>query len=319
MKRTLSTLLLLLLLVSCQKEQESVSPEEQARQDSLALHVGVLPVMDCLPIYYAKQMGIFRETGIDVRLVEYMSQMDCDTAMQRGWVELAYGDMARTLLMQDNMRVIMSLPGHPVLITARSKRIRQLKHLNERMVALDRLSAADYWSDQLMTQAGLDQTAIYRPQVNDIRLRTSMLTEQLLDAALLPEPYATQATMAGNRRLYTPADSTTALAGIVMPKTMLADTTRTAQIRKFIIAYDKAADLLNSNERNSDSLCNILQRNYSLPQHLADSLHIPTFAHAQRPKTKDIDTVARWLKTRERSVPKSCLDSLICTRFVERR
>ena len=305
-----------LFFISCQQTKESISPDEQARIDSLALHVGVMPVMDCLPIYYAQKTRIFEDAGVDVQFLEYLSQMDCDTAIERHRVELAYGDVARTLLMKTDVRIVMGLDGKMSLVTARTKRIRQLKHLNERMVGLDRLSASDYWSDELMKKAGMEQAAIYRPQINDLRLRTSMLGEQLLDAALLPEPYATQLVRQGNRMLYTTNDSAPSLACLVVSAKTLKDTMRVGQIQRFFNAYNKAVEELNSDKRDNDALRTILCKQYELTEKVVDSLRIPRFPLAHITKSSDADIAVRWLKTREKNVKASKLDSLFCNRFI---
>ena len=310
----LFTFCFLLAFAACQKQVETISPEELARRDSLALHVAVMPVLDCLPIYYAQQCGMFESEGLDVRLHEYLSQMDCDTALQFSHAQVAYTDIMRLLQMSDNTSAIVTLQGKMSLLTARTKRIRQLKHLGERLVALDRLSATDYWSDQLMEEAGLDINDIYRPQINDIQLRTTMLTEQLVDAALLPEPYATQAEMQGNRRLRSrlEGDSLPHFTCLAIQRPVLDDTMRHRQIKQFLAAVAKAAGQMNSAECQEDSIRNILKIQYALPGSVADSLKFTRFPAPLEAKAKDIDEAVRWLTKRERAPKKQRRDSLLC-------
>lgn len=303
--------LLLLLPTACQKPQTVPPADELARQDSLALSVGILPVMECLPLYYAQQMGMLDSLPAGIRLQTFLSQMDCDTAVLRRHIAVAYGDIARALLMPADMRLLTSVDGRLSLVTARTKRIRQLRHLNERMIALDRLSQSDYWSDELMKQADMDLSAVYRPQINDIQLRTSMLTEQLIDAALLPEPYATQAVRQGNRRLFTANDSTLSFACFVASDSTLADTLRVQQIRLLFDTYNKAAALLNSDRRNDDSVRVLLCRHYNLPPEVADSIKIPTFHPVHAPRPEGIGKVAEWLRSRECPVSAQRCESLL--------
>ena len=302
----------LLLLAACRKEQVTVSPEEAARRDSLAFHVAVMPVMDCLPIYYAERTGLFTAEGVDVRLREYMSQMDCDTALLRGRVEMGYTDAIRVLEMQGDslpLRIVMGLDGRVSLVTAKKGRMRSLKHLNERMVALDRLSTADYWSDQLMLRAGLDQAAIYRPQVNDIQLRTMMLTEQLVDAALLPEPYATQARRAGHKRLFEPNDTAPRFNCLVIRKQLRTDSLRSIQMKHFLAAYNKAVSRLNE-EADRNVVQSLLTVEFSLPAEVADSLTLPVFKKKHQTRSEDADKALVWLRSRERKTKQSARDSL---------
>lgn len=315
---------------SCHRETADVSPETQLRQDSLALHVAVMPVMDCLPFYYAQRMGLFREAGVDVRLHEYLSQMDCDTALLGGWDEVAYTDIPRTLEMQNDstaLRVIMSMEGKLKLVTARTKRIRTLRHLDEHMIAIDRLSTADYLSDRITAQAGLEQTAVYRPQINNIQLRRTMLMEQLVDAALLPEPYATQARLKGNRILPfagsgKAADSLRNIMsdfnGLVVRKELLSDTMRCRQVKLLIQVYNRSIDALNTTPER-DTLRSIFSQQYDLPAEVTDSIKLPAFRKAQLCKKENVDAAYSWLMQRERRIYPAARDSLLSARFIPGR
>ena len=305
-----------LLLVSCQHKQKAVSPEELAQRDSLALHVAVVPVMDCLPIYYAERRGIFQREGLDVRLTEYLSLMDCDTALQQGHAELAYADIARLLELQGDSapyRIVMGLNGEIRLVTAKSKRIRSLKHLKERMIALDRHSAADYWSDELMKQAGLEQSAVYRPQINDVQLRTTMLEEQLVDAALLPQPYAQRAALMGNIEAGNiearNRKTQESFACLATQRQNLSDSLRNVQIRKFVRAYNEAVKELNGQPKTK-VLKQFFVEHCAIPASMADSLNMPHFTEAALPKEDRADIALAWLQGRERLVPQIARDSL---------
>lgn len=308
----LSTFCFFLSFISCQKEQATESPEDVRKRDSLALHVAVMPVMDCLPIYYAQRMGLFANEGLDIRLDEYLSQMDCDTALTNQRSAVAYTDIARILLMPDTVRALTSLPGRLTLVTAKTKRIRKLKHLQERMVALDRHSTSDYWSDQIMKEAGLEQADIYRAQINDVRLRKTMLTEQLVDAAFLPEPYATEAMMAGNKKLACKLDEDSIPffnCFAALSKT-LKDSLRNKQIKTFLNVYDKVVERLNNNEGNADSIHRILLEEYALSKKSIDTLHIPHFLKSHQPDEGNVNEAARWLLSRERAPRSWKLESL---------
>ena len=300
----LTILTILLLLTSCLEEQVSVSPNELARLDSLALHVAVMPVMDCLPIYYAQSMGMFEDEGLNVVLNEFLSKMDCDTALLRGRCEMAYTDLIRIVELQTDtlpLRAVLAMQGKLSLVTARTKRIRTLKHLHEHMVALDRLSIADYWSDELMKTAGLEQTAIYRPQINNIQLCTYMLNEQLLDAALLPEPYATQAVILGNRRIFTTPDSVVIPACMAIQEKYRTDSVKNARIETFIRVYDRAVEQLNNSEY-ADTIRAILISQYVMPEEVVDTLEIPKFPKASIPASTQLSRSVQWLKGRERRI-----------------
>ena len=73
-----------------QQERQRLSKQERARMDSIdraALKVGVMPTLDCLPVYLAYEDSLFCKQGVDVHLRYYTAQMDCDTALMNGRVE----------------------------------------------------------------------------------------------------------------------------------------------------------------------------------------------------------------------------------------
>jgi len=67
-----------------------LSQAEKARWDSIdkaSLKVGVLPTLDCLPLFVAHEERLFDTLGVTVHLKCFTAQMDCDTALLRGRVE----------------------------------------------------------------------------------------------------------------------------------------------------------------------------------------------------------------------------------------
>ena len=70
------------------------------------------------------------------------------------------------------------------------------------MVGVARYSASDFYSEKELSKAGLKYDDIFRPQVNDIPLRAAMLNETQIEAAVLPEPYATVARVHGHKVLH---------------------------------------------------------------------------------------------------------------------
>ena len=79
-----------------QIQQTAASRAEQRRADSLALKVAVTPTTDCLPVFVAKERGLFDDHGVAVSLKCKQSHMDCDQAMLDEKVEMMASDLMRT-------------------------------------------------------------------------------------------------------------------------------------------------------------------------------------------------------------------------------
>ena len=86
MKKLLIGIIAWLVLAACgqsYEETKRLSRQQRLklwREDSAALKIAVMPTLDCLPIYVAKERQMF-DTAVDIRLKRYRAQMDCDTAL----------------------------------------------------------------------------------------------------------------------------------------------------------------------------------------------------------------------------------------------
>ena len=108
-----------------------------------------MPTLDCLPIFIAKDHQLF-DTVVDIRLKRYTAQMDCDTAMMRGRVEGMVTDLVRAeRIIQSGMplKYVATTNAYWLLISNRNQRITQLKHLDDKMLAMTRYSVTDLLGD----------------------------------------------------------------------------------------------------------------------------------------------------------------------------
>lgn len=301
LKTNILLLVSTILLASCKKQEAKLSSDEEARRDSAALHVAVMPVQDCLPVFLAQEEGLFEKAGLDVRLTEYNSLMDCDTALTKHHVELSYSDLARTILWNhtDTIPVVWlrQMPGSMMLVTAKDKRVRTIAQLKERMVALDRHSTADYWSDEILLQTNMDRDIIYRPQFNDVILRTQMLLTGLVDAALLPYPYGPWAETEGNRCLWESPERSIQWAVFNTLPAIQQDTIRTRQMNTFFDTYNQAVDRLNDQPSLARS---IMARHCQVPEAALDSMPQPSFRHLDEPNSQQEEKARQWLQKRRR-------------------
>lgn len=301
----------LLLFASCQSTP-TLSPEEQARRDSAALHVALMPVADCLPFYVAQRAGIYEQLGLDLRIHTLWAQLDTDTALLRRRVHVAYSDLARAIMMQQadtfGLRAVAALPGDLDLITNRRGRVRALGQLKERMVAVSRHSITDYWSDRLMDSARMAQTDIFRPQINSVRIRTDMLCNSTMDAALLPQPFALEAQLRGHANNFSTRDLQPRLAALLVPTAVLADTSRLHQIRLLFQGYDEAV-------ARRDSLPQLLKQLCLIPDSLTDTIAraLPILPPLAEPRQADADAALKWIATRGKARKGYKPDTLIQT------
>ena len=291
--------------------------EEIARRDSAALHVALMPVHDCLPFYVAEQLGYYDSLGLDLRILTLQAQLDTDTALLRRRAELVYSDLARAIMIQQtdtsDLRVIATCEGRLRLLTAYRGRVRQIRQLKERMVAVARHSITDYWSDRLMDTASMAQTDIFRPQINNVRVRTDMLCNGTMDAALLPEPYATEAQLRGNKVNFSTKKLKPQLAALVVPAQVISESSRVHQIALLLKGYQLACEKMNAQQ--ADCLPELLRSLCSVPDTLIDSVchTLPSFQSLLPPQQADAEAALVWLRGRGKVRKSYHIDSLFYT------
>ena len=90
------------LAVACTVPSSSPADDGQ-------LKVGVLGILDTLPMYVADQEGYFKTQGITVELVPFKSALERDTAMQAGQIDGILNDLVSAALLNkdaDKVRVV---------------------------------------------------------------------------------------------------------------------------------------------------------------------------------------------------------------------
>ncbi len=301
MRTLFITLINILMLASCTKREAMLSNEASNHTDSLKFCIAVIPVMDCLPFYYAQHKGMLDTLGFDVRLLSYPSMMDADTALLHGRAQMAYTAMPRLRWMEQNdslqySPVVQCTGTYHLMLKPKSK-IKKMKQLSEKLVALSRNNTADWWSDRLMHDADMPQDAIFRPQFNDVSMRTDMLTRGLVDAAILPQPHATVARLQGCRQLRVTPDSLPDLNVFATRAWAESDTLRHSQLKRILQVYDQVAEMLN-NKPDSTLLHTILSKDMKHPLEYVDSIALPRYHKATPPTQTQRDTADVWLAGR---------------------
>jgi NitT/TauT family transport system substrate-binding protein len=310
MKRLTPIIICLLLLAACGQSYEETKRltraqrREAMRKDSAALKVAVMPTLDCLPLFVAEQEQLFDTLFGGVRLKYYTSQMDCDTALQRDRVEGMVSDLVRAKRMEKQgvkMRYWSTTNAYWQLIANRNARIRQLKQLDDKMVAMTRFSATDMLTDQVVDSAKLKREQVFKVQVNDVFVRFQMLQNNEMDALWMTEPQATQARLLKNAPVFDTRDDSLQLGVIVFREKEMQRQARGKQLDLLTTAYNKACDLIN--ERGLAHYRDLIARRCHIRPQYVDSLPKGLkYHHAIGPRERDVKAVEKWLDTVNREL-----------------
>ena len=283
----------LLILAGCgqsYEETKRLSREQRlklAREDSAALKIAVMPTLDCLPIFIAKDHQLF-DTVVDIRLKRYTAQMDCDTAMMRGRVEGMVTDLVRAeRIIQSGMplKYIATTNAYWLLISNRNQRITQLKHLDDKMLAMTRYSVTDLLGDLAVDSAKLKTERVFRIQVNDVYVRLKMLENN--EMALLKK----------HKVLLDTRQEDIQMGVIAFREKGMDDQNRKKQMEVFLKGYNDACDSIN--KFGVRHYKDVIRKYYTISEPALKSLpDTLKYNHAEAPRQKDVERAQQWLSNK---------------------
>lgn len=302
MKKIIYVVLILFLCASCltrQTKRAKISTDKQKQQQAraAALKIGVLPTLDCLPLFIAKEQGMYRALHTDVRLVEFTAQMDADTAIMGTSVEGMVSDLIRTERLQHKqhlpLQYITATGMQWQLISNKKARIKQLNQLGDKMIAMTRYSATDYLTDQAL-KGVKTKAQVFRVQINDVHIRLQMLLNNEMDAMWLPQPQATTAKLYHHRIINTNQVPNIQLGVIAFSTHKIKSKQRQLQVKAFIKAYNRAVDSINTH--GIQHYLPIIIKYCGTNEQTVKALPSIKYQQVQKPKQKDIDMAKQYIK-----------------------
>ena len=303
MKQILCLLALALAMTGCgqsHEEKQRVVRKQRMqlqKEDSAALKIAVMPTLDCLPLFVAKERQFFSQNGADVRLKMFTAQMDCDTAIIQKRVEGIVSDLVRTERMQKlgiPLAYVTSTNAYWQLYTNRLARLKKLPQLDDKMLAMTRYSVTDLMADFVVDSAKLSAERLFKIQINDVHIRLKMLTGNEIDAVLLTEPQATQARLARHNMLLDSRKMPMQMGVLAFREDVLKDTTRQQQLEVVKKCYNQACDSLV--KYGIGAYRSIVEKYCKIPEGQVDSLpHDIKFHHIAQPAEVDIERAKKWL------------------------
>lgn len=277
---------------------------EQGPAPTASLRLILTPTLASLPLLYADALGMLdslaRRQGLRVTVTLASSGADADTALwapplpkhgshraDRAPAGLRAGitddvRLARRFQLVPSLRErvqqVLTPPFCYALVASGRLRMRQVQSLVGRTIAASRHSVSNELLQEHGPQPYVSDDAL-RPQINDYRLRQAMLDEAQVDAAFLPEPWATAARLRGHTVLWRsqPAEKRTRL--VIVRQGAEADGLQLARRAQTLLlqAWKQAADSLGAAPSRSTSgvVRHIFTDKFRLPAQVADSVKLP--------------------------------------------
>lgn len=255
--------------------------------------MGILQVIDTLPLQVGVMEGHFKAEDIDLQLVPFTSAMERNTAMQSGRLDGFFGDMPATLLMAKNKIPVRFLTvsyaadkNQRMFALMLSPELPVNREKGRLTVAISKASIIEYLLDhvrQLPETRGMDLEEV---EIKRMPLRLQMLLMGEIDAALLPEPLASLAQHRGARPVVTDQ-------ALDMPLTVLNMHQDKRHLKEsFLRAYGKSVTALNENPQKYRGL---MIQTCRIPADLVEDFPMYKYPDPRIPTEAEVKQVQDWM------------------------
>ncbi len=283
---------------------------QAASKETLSLKVGLLPIIDVLPMYVAEQEGYFKQQNLQVELVLFPSALERDSAFVAGQIDGELNDpVSAGLLNKDGEKakvVRLTYKGNPsmammVLVAAPNSKIASAKDLKGVPIGISKNSIIEYATDRMLQSAGLAASDIEKTEVTKIPVRAEMLAKGQIQAGTLPEPLASLAEQQGAHRVVD--DSKSGIGQSVMTFRQDVVAKNPEAIRRFLAAYEQGVTAINASPNKYRDL---MVDKAKVADSLKSTFNVPQFVKGQLPAQGDIEDVVRWMveqKLLDKAIP----------------
>lgn len=242
------SILLVSLSFACSDEETVARLSQEEREalrkaDSAALKIGVLPTEDCLPIVVAKELRLFDTLGVSVHLRHYGAMSECRIALRDSLVQGAVIDSLLMMQMQEigtSLYKGMKTDMQWQFLTSKKARVNRMEQMADKNVAADSHGESHRLAEMAIDSLVRKGQLVFIIQVEDVRIRTKMLNAGNVDAALLPEPFATKARNHGANVIKSVKSSPVGV--LAMRTESMKPKERKEQFKLFLKAVDIAND-----------------------------------------------------------------------------
>lgn len=317
MQRTLLTLLLALFVAGAASAQSCEPVSGQP------VRVGVLPVMNTLPLFVAQQEAYFEARGLPVELIPLESARDRSIGLQTGQLDVGNNDVMGAVLQVaagDQLKIVrhdtfeagvrfFSIVTSPTSGLDTAEKLIAALEEGTAKVAVGHNTVTEYMATKLLRDAGYEPKESDYIEVSAIPLRLEQLNQGLVAAALLPEPLTTlAAAVQGGAAVLTDASTDFVPVTLTVTQKMLDE--RPGDVCHFLAAYQQAVTAINAEPEA------YRHNEIRVPEPVIDIYEVPRFAEPRVPSEAEMSAVQEWMVSVEMIDAPLPYDQLVDDRFV---
>ena len=262
--------------------------------DSTTLKIGIMPSVDYLPIAVAQEQGFFKRP---IKLVRFSSPMERDAALQTAEVDASVTDyMGAMLLHAKGLPISLSVAcqGSFRLVFGRDDKLTDIPHLRGKHIGLSSNTLIEYATERALVDATGKPFSYTRVEVQKIPIRLEMLRSGELDAAILPEPFASTGQALGLHAIEVPGGLTQGITGLLFQNKVLE---RSDDLRAFVAGYNQAVSFMQSHPRSA--WIGVLGKLLGITKQQAEQIQLPDYQPVTAPSPEALQPILSWMKEKK--------------------
>jgi len=270
-----------------------------AAAETTTLRIGVLPILETLPLYVAQSQGYFAAEGLQVEIVPAASAAERDQLMQADQIDAIINDLVSVLLYnKDQVQIVVVRfarvataqdPAYRIL-ASKDSGISTVGDLANVPIGVSEGTVIEYVTDRLLQAEGLAAGEIQTIAVPKIADRMALLDSGEIKAATLPDPLSSLALQSGARLIIDDTAHPEFGTSVLSFRRAIVDDSPQA-VRAFLRAVEKATADINGDPAKWTTL---LTDNKLVPAPLIGTYQLPVFPAASVPSEAQYADALAW-------------------------
>lgn len=264
------------------------------------LKLGLLPILEALPMHVAEAQGYFKAAGVQVEFVPVASAAERDQLMQAGQIDGMINDLVSTVLYnRDEQKIAVvrfartATPdiAQYAILAGKDSGIQTVQDLKGVEIGISDGTVIAYVTDRLLQLEGLAGEDIRTTSIVRIADRLQLLAQGQLKAATLPDPFYSLAIQDG-ARVIVDDRAHTEIGNSVLSFSVTTLKNRPQTVRRFLGALDKAITDVNADPAKWNEL--MIEKKL-IPAPLAGKYTLPQLPTSAAPGEAQFRDVQDWM------------------------
>ena len=286
------------------------------------VRIGVLPIIEVIPLYVAQQEGFFEKEGLDVEIVLAKGAQERDALMQAGELDAMWADLVAVGLFnreKEQIQVVANgfyasadLVMFRVLGGPKSG-LTSVADLAGVPIGLSQHTVAQYITTRLLAAEGLPRDQIKVVEVSAIPVRFEQLMEGQIAAAAIPDPLGNGALTTGAIGLVDDTSHPEYSQGVITFDKKVIDS-NPETVERFLRAWDAAVEAL---RKNPAAYRDMLIEKGRVPESIQATYEVPMFPVRRITTPAEWQDVVDWLLEEGLIDQPLSYEGSVSTRFFE--